>query len=73
LASTAVRNYTCAIDFTLPASRATGEKLPPAVPGGPPPQPGNYNQTITSDDRAWGATAPDLGDAVGLPARCGPQ
>ncbi|PWT81935.1 MAG: hypothetical protein C5B57_09545 [Blastocatellia bacterium] len=53
LASTAIRNYTRAIDFTQPASRATGETLPPAVPGGPPPQPGTYNQTITSDDRAW--------------------
>ena len=53
LASTTIRNYTRAIDFTKPASRATGETLPPAVPGGPPQQPGTYNQTITSDDPAW--------------------
>jgi glyoxylase-like metal-dependent hydrolase (beta-lactamase superfamily II) len=53
LASTAIRNYTRAIDFTQPGSRATGETLPPAVPGGPPPVPGTYNQTITPDDPAW--------------------
>src|SRR4029453_5713441 len=44
LASTAIRNYTRAIDFTVPASRTTGETLPPAVVGGRPPQPGILDQ-----------------------------
>jgi glyoxylase-like metal-dependent hydrolase (beta-lactamase superfamily II) len=53
LASTAIRNYTRTIDFTQPASRATGDTLPPAVRGGPLPQPGTYNQTITPANAAW--------------------
>jgi glyoxylase-like metal-dependent hydrolase (beta-lactamase superfamily II) len=53
LASTAIRNYTRAIDFTTPASRTTGETQPPAVAGGPPPQPGTLNQSITPDDASW--------------------
>jgi glyoxylase-like metal-dependent hydrolase (beta-lactamase superfamily II) len=53
LASTAIKNYTRAIDFTVPASRTTGETLPPAVQGGPPPQPGTFNQMITPDDSSW--------------------
>ena len=53
LASTAIRNYTRAIDFTQPASRATGDTLPPAVRGGPPPQPGTYDQIITPANAAW--------------------
>src|SRR5215510_12897041 len=36
LASTTIRNYTRTIDFTQPASRATGTTYPPAVRGGPP-------------------------------------
>ena len=47
LASTAIRNYTRTIDFMAPSSRATGDTIPPAVPGGPPPQPGTFAQTIT--------------------------
>src|SRR5262245_8211112 len=47
LASTQIRNYTRAIDFTQPASHATGTTLPPAVRGAPPPQPGTYDQNIT--------------------------
>jgi hypothetical protein len=53
LASTAIRNYTRTIDFTEPASRATGDTLPPVVPGGPPPQPGTFNQTIAPANAAW--------------------
>ena len=53
LASTAIKNYTRVIDFTQPASRATGDTLPPAVRGGPPPQPGAYDQTITPANAAW--------------------
>ena len=49
LASTSIRNYTRAIDFTQSASRATGDAFPPVVPGGPPPQPGTYDQTITAN------------------------
>jgi glyoxylase-like metal-dependent hydrolase (beta-lactamase superfamily II) len=52
LASTSIRNYTRTIDFTQPASHAIGEATPPAVRGGPPPQPGPYDQT-TSADSPW--------------------
>jgi glyoxylase-like metal-dependent hydrolase (beta-lactamase superfamily II) len=53
LAATTITNYTRAIDLTQPASRATGATMPPAVPGGPPPQPGNFNQNITPANAAW--------------------
>jgi hypothetical protein len=53
LASTTIRNYTRAIDFAQPASRAIGDTLPPAVRGGPPPQPGTYDQLITPANMAW--------------------
>jgi glyoxylase-like metal-dependent hydrolase (beta-lactamase superfamily II) len=53
LASTSIRNYTRTIDFTVPASRATGDTQPPAVPGGPTPPPGIYDQTITPATPAW--------------------
>ncbi len=53
LASTTIRNYTRAIDFAQPASRAIGNTLPPAVRGGPPPQPGVYDQIITPANTAW--------------------
>src|SRR6185503_7428745 len=49
LASTSIRNYVRAIDFTRSASRATGDTMPPAVRGGPPPQPGTYDQSIAPD------------------------
>ena len=35
LQMTAITAYTCAIDFSQPASRASGPTLPPAVPGQP--------------------------------------
>src|SRR5438552_18487852 len=38
LASTSIRSYVRAIDFTVPASRAIGDTMPPAVRGGPPPR-----------------------------------
>jgi glyoxylase-like metal-dependent hydrolase (beta-lactamase superfamily II) len=53
LAITAITNYTRAIDFSQPASRATGTTMPPATPGGPPPQPGNFTQNITPANAAW--------------------
>jgi glyoxylase-like metal-dependent hydrolase (beta-lactamase superfamily II) len=53
LASTSIRNYTRTIDFTVPASRATGDTQPPAVAGGPPPPPGTYDQSITPETPAW--------------------
>src|SRR5687767_1785545 len=57
LAMTAITKYSRAIDFTQPFSRATGPTLPPAVPGAPPPQPGNFNQGIAPT-----ATWPNLLD-----------
>jgi glyoxylase-like metal-dependent hydrolase (beta-lactamase superfamily II) len=53
LANTAITNYTRAIDFSQPASRATGTTMPPAVPGAPPPQPGTFTQNITPANAAW--------------------
>jgi glyoxylase-like metal-dependent hydrolase (beta-lactamase superfamily II) len=53
LASTAIRNYTRTIDFTQPALHASGDSIPPAVRGGPPPQPGTYDQLITPARAAW--------------------
>src|SRR5262245_10525267 len=53
LSSTSVRNYTRTIDFAQPASRATGSTMPPAVRGGPPPQPGTLDQLITAATPAW--------------------
>ena len=49
LASTPIRNYTRAIDFTQPASRAIGEATPPAGRGAPPPPPRPYEETIGAD------------------------
>ena len=50
LASTSIRNYTRTIDFTQPASHATGQAVPPpARGGGPPPQPAPFDQLIASD------------------------
>lgn len=53
LARTTITNYTRTIDFTQPASRATGATLPPATPGGPAPQPGTFNQNITPANATW--------------------
>ena len=44
--STTVTNYTRTIDFSQPASRATGTTMTPAPTGAPPAQPGNLNQNI---------------------------
>ena len=47
LASTAIRNYVRTIDFTTPASRASGDTQPPAlVRGGPLPPMGRYSQVV---------------------------
>jgi len=53
LSSTSVRGYTRTINFAQPASRATGSTMPPAVRGGPPPQPGTLDQSITQATPAW--------------------
>ena len=53
LSSTSVRGYTRTIDFAQPASRATGATMPPAVRGGPPPQPGTLDQSITAATPEW--------------------
>ena len=49
LASTSIRNYTRTIDFSRPASYATGDATPPVVRGGPAPQPFVYDETIAAD------------------------
>jgi len=49
IASTSIRNYTRTIDFTKSAALITGDTMPPAVRGGPPPQPGQLRQLITPD------------------------
>ena len=59
---TSVADYRRVIDFskpdnmTAPVSRATGTTLSTAVPGGPQPTPGPFNQTITAAQAAagWG-------------------
>jgi glyoxylase-like metal-dependent hydrolase (beta-lactamase superfamily II) len=48
LASTSIRNYTRTIDFTQPASHATGEAVPPAVRGEPAPLPFTHDETIAA-------------------------
>ena len=54
LASTSIRNYVRTIDFTVPASHATGITQPPAaVRGGPLPPMGTYDQMITAATPAW--------------------
>jgi len=53
LSSTSIPNYTRTIDFTRPASLATGTTNPPAIRGAAPPQPGTYLQSITPADTAW--------------------
>src|SRR5688572_16333398 len=51
--TTRITNYTRAIDFGQPASRAFGPTQPPAVPGAPAPMPGNFNQNITPAQNTW--------------------
>ena len=53
LASTSIRSYTRTIDFSQPASRATGATLPPAPRGGPPPQAGIFDQSIGPGNPTW--------------------
>jgi glyoxylase-like metal-dependent hydrolase (beta-lactamase superfamily II) len=53
LAVTTISSYRRAIDFAQPASRASGATMPPAIPGGPAPQPGTLNQNITPTNAAW--------------------
>ena len=53
LAITTVTNYTRTIDFSQPASRATGTTQPPTIPGAPAPPPGTLNQNITPANAAW--------------------
>jgi glyoxylase-like metal-dependent hydrolase (beta-lactamase superfamily II) len=53
LAMTTIANYTRAIDFSQPASRASGTTTPPTIPGAPPPPQGTFNQNITPANTAW--------------------
>lgn len=48
----AITEYTRAIDFTQPASRATGATNNPGIQGGPG-EPGRYNQMVTPATTAW--------------------
>ena len=68
LAVTTVTNYTRAINLTVPASRATGTTMPPAIPGAPPPQPGLQSEHHGHQHRL-DAAAGDLGHPVGFPER----
>jgi glyoxylase-like metal-dependent hydrolase (beta-lactamase superfamily II) len=51
LTSTQIRNYTRTIDFTKPASRATGDM--PGAPGVPQPEPGNYDEMVSPATPEW--------------------
>jgi glyoxylase-like metal-dependent hydrolase (beta-lactamase superfamily II) len=53
LALTTITSYTRTIDFAQSVSRATGETMPPTIPGGAPPQAGTLNQSITPANAAW--------------------
>ncbi len=54
LASTSIKNYVRTIDFTAPASRASGDAQPPAlVRGGPLPPMTKYNQVVNAQTPAW--------------------
>ncbi|HET7697928.1 MAG TPA: MBL fold metallo-hydrolase [Vicinamibacterales bacterium] len=46
LAMTAIAGYRRTLDLSQPSSRAIGTTMPPAAAGGPPPQPGTFNQGI---------------------------
>jgi glyoxylase-like metal-dependent hydrolase (beta-lactamase superfamily II) len=52
LEMTGIANYTRAIDFSQPASRATGDTAAVGF-GQTSPQPGRFNQIITPMNQAW--------------------
>ena len=68
LASTSIRNYMRTIDFTQPASHATGDTQPPArSPRRPAAADGHVRtRSITPATPAWAAADGDLDDAVGI-------
>lgn len=49
LASTSIGHFNRAIDFTRPAMRTTGDTMPPAIPGAPPPKGGTLDQRVGAD------------------------
>jgi hypothetical protein len=51
LASSSIRDYARTIDFTIPASRATGDLLPPAT--GAPVEPREYDEMVTPEFSGW--------------------
>lgn len=53
LASTAIRNYSRALDLSQPALRDTGEALPPTPPGAAAPRPSPYEQVVLPADTEW--------------------
>src|SRR5690606_16717607 len=50
--SRTIAGYTRTIDFTQPASRASGSTMRPPITGGPP-RPSSYEQRITPADESW--------------------
>ena len=65
-------DYVRSIDFTQPASRATGVTFAAPVTGGPAVQ-GAFQQNITPANTGLGAAAGNLDHAVGLPQGRGGQ
>ena len=53
LRSIPIRNYTRAIDFTQPASRAYGDTFPTGEPGAAPPPPGTFDESVSPATPAW--------------------
>ena len=51
LASSSIRDYARTIDFTIPASRATGDLFPPAT--GAPVEPRDYDEMVTPEFSGW--------------------
>lgn len=52
LASTSIRDYARTIDFMIPASRATGDTIPPSTAGAPV-EPGEYDEMVTAEFPGW--------------------
>ena len=51
LASSSIRDYARTIDFATPASRATGDLIPPATGG--PAEPREYDELVTPEFAGW--------------------
>jgi glyoxylase-like metal-dependent hydrolase (beta-lactamase superfamily II) len=51
LASSSIRDYARTIDFTIPASRTTGDLIPPATDE--PAEPREYDELVTPEFSGW--------------------